>query len=223
MKQTGDASAPSASVLLPLVYVASVLILDALVVQRVHWLIDWTRITWTLGGFNMLRSLLWLVIPLLWSARDFDWGYYGWRRWTRGDVVLFVVLMSGTLGVVFLLLPFLPGVNRYYQPHRFINDHARWSAWKHLALWNLGWLPGWEFMCRYFLLRRVAVRSPAAAVFLVAAVEGAYHLNKPALEAVAMVLFSVAASSWAVKRRNGLLPLLVHGGVECALSVYLVM
>ena len=223
MTNTRESVERHSSVLLPLVYVACVLTIDTLVMQRVHWLIDWTRVTWTLGDFNLLRCVTWLLVPLLWSAREFDWSYYGWRRWTRRDIALAVVLMGAAIGVI-VLVPFLPGVSAYYQPHRFTSDRARWHAWKQLALWNLGWLPGWEFMFRYFLLRRLAVRYPAAAaVFVVAAAEGAYHWNKPALEAVAMVFFSVAASSWAVKRRNGLLPLLVHSVVEVALSVYLVI
>lgn len=210
------------SVLAPLMYVGVVLTLDTLTVQHVHWFIDWSRCTWTIGGFNMLRCVTWLLIPLLWSAREFDWGYYGWQRWTRGDVVLALVLTCGAIAVI-LLLPFIPGVAEYYRPRRYYSDLARWHAWKQLALWNLAWLPGWEFMLRYFLLRRLRVVYPAAAVVVVAAAEGAYHLQKPVLEAVAMVLFSIAASSWAVKRRNGLLPFLVHTVVELALSVYLVM
>ena len=205
----------------PLLYVAVVLSIDALATSGTRWPIDWRMFVWMRGAFDIFKFTTWLVIPLLWSARDFDWGYYGWQRWTRADAALCAALVIACI-VAVALIPQLPGVDAYYRPRAYRSAKAEWREWARRLVWTLSWLPGWEFLHRYVLLRRLRVISPVLAVITVALFEGVYHLQKPLLECLGMVLLSIVLSTWAVRRVNGLLPLLVHASIEAALAIFMI-
>ena len=205
-----------------LLYVAVVLSIDALATSGTRWPIDWRMFVWMRGAFDIFKFTTWLVIPLVWSLREFDWGYYGWTRWTPADLGLCAALVIGGI-VAVALIPNVPGVNTYYRPRVYRSAEAEWRAWARRSVWTISWLPGWELLHRYVLLRRLRAISPVFAVITVALFEGVYHLQKPLLECIGMVLLSIMLSSWAVRRVNGLLPLVVHASIEAALSVFMIV
>ena len=102
-----------------------------------------------------------------------------------------------------------------------------------MMVWNLSWLPGWEFLHRYFLLKAVqrealdrgrflpGWRWAQWAWLLVPVSETLYHLQKPGLEAVGMFAFSVVLTFWCLKRRNWLFGFLLHLTIEVELLVFM--
>jgi len=168
--------------------------------------------------FDAYKFSAFLVVPLLLSLRKMDWGYYGVKRWRRIDAYfLAALLVVGILAVWSISI--FPSLSSYYQPH---GAEKSTLFVRHMA-WLVSWLIGWEFLHRYFLLTHVSKAWPRFGWLLVPLCEGLVHLQKPALEAVGMVLLSLVITFWAVKRRNGLFPFLVHAAIEVDLLIYLLL
>jgi hypothetical protein len=202
---------------LALLYVVTVLIVDTGAALAWPGPFDWTIFRWRIGAFDLFKFIFWFLVPVILSVKNFDWGYYGVRNWQRKDVLAFLVLVALGSGAVWLI-PRVPVLRSYY-----LTDPkgGSWTVLASVAIWNLSWLPGWEFLHRYFLLRRFNTISTKLAVGVVALCEAGYHLQKPWPEMVGMFLLSIVLSTWATRRKNGLLPLLVHVYIEVALALFL--
>ena len=167
-------------------------------------------------GADLFKLTAWFLIPFLFCLPRMDWGYYGIKRWTRFDYYLLAA------AIVLELLAVLSV--RFSPTLRAALPNLRNASVFEFTLWNFSWLIGWEFMHRYLLLRRLSVSFPRFGWLLIPIYEGAYHLVWPTLLMPAgMVLFSLVATYWSLKRRNGLLPFLAHLIIECQLTVFLIL
>jgi hypothetical protein len=205
-----------------ILYVGLALGLDALAFLGVRSPVDWTLLRWTLGDFDLYKFIVWLLLPLAFAWRRLDRGWYGIARWKRRDAFILAALLLAGFAAL-LLIPRLPGVAELYPGTRLLPAHERWVLFGAQLLWSLSWVPGYEFLMRYLLLRAASARWPRHGWWLVPLAEGLYHLQKPWIECAAMVLFSILLTRWALVRRNGLLPLLAHLLVELELGLVLLL
>jgi hypothetical protein len=172
------------------------------------------------SGFDWLKFVLWFAVPALWLLRSGDGVGYCLRgtkvEWTlQGGVVvasclaMFVVASTSELSTYYL--GGLPQARL-----------ERWQYVQRQLLWTLSWLPGYELLMRRLLLRRAAMLGRWS-IALVAMLEFIYHLQKPMLEAVAALGFSVALSIWVRRRPTSVHPLLAHLWVELVLIGFLAL
>ena len=167
-------------------------------------------------GADLFKFTAWFLIPFVFCLPRMDWGYFGIKRWVRSDYYLLAMV------IVIELLAVL-SVRLFPTLRAALPDLRNESALE-FTLWNLSWLVGWEFMHRYLLLRRLSVSFPRFGWLLIPIYEGAYHLVWPTLLMPAgMVIFSLIATYWSLKRRNGLLPFLAHLVIEFQLTVFLIL
>jgi hypothetical protein len=167
-------------------------------------------------GADLFKFTTWFLIPLIFCLPRMDWGYYGIKRWVRSDYYLLAA------AIILELLAVLSV--RLFPDLRAALPDLHNESLLPIILWNLSWLLGWEFMHRYLLLRRLSVSFPRFGWLLIPIYEGAYHLVWPTLLMPAgMVLFSLIATYWSFKRRNGLLPFLAHLIIEFQLTVFLLL
>jgi hypothetical protein len=199
-----------------ILYVALVLGVDTLAYEEVHWLIDWTLFRWVWGDVEVFKLVFWLFIPLAFSWKNFDRGWYGLARWQAADLILLLTL-AALGGLVLMLVPLIPELREGYTGVGGMSAEIKREFVIGLAIWNLSWLPAWEFLMRYVLLRTATARWPRFGWWLVPLVEGIYHLQKSLPEALAAVAFSAVLTYWAFTRRNGLLPLVAHLIIEIEL------
>lgn len=201
-------------------YVAVVLTVDALITMRVSIPFEWRELRVHLrNGVDVNKLLFWLVIPFAVASLRMDWGYWGVRRWKRADGwILLGVIAAGVcaMGVVAAA----PSLRDIYPSLDDLSAEAKRDYALQNLLWILSWLPGWEFLHRYVLLRSALVWAPRWGWVVVPVSEGLYHLQKPGLEALGMAAFSTVLTLWALKRRNALLPLLGHLTIEIELLVF---
>lgn len=168
------------------------------------------------SGFDLYKCVFWLVIPFALSWRGMDWHAFTFRRWTRRDIVFLCALTA--LGLAALaLVPHIPQLNAMYADQSHRSPEVKRALIQHYLVWDLSWLPGWEFLHRYFLLRAVAARWPKYGWLLVPLSEGLYHLPKSYVEAGGMVIFSLLATRWALQRRNIVIPFVAHAAIEVGL------
>ena len=176
---------------------------------------DWFYQGPKIYGADVYKFVAWFVIPFAFSVRTMDWGYYGFGRWRRVDYGIFAGAVVLEL-IAVLAVKFLPSLQAAL-PHL-----AKADVWE-FTVWNLSWIVGWEFLHRYVLLRHLSAQWPRYGWLAVPVFEGAYHLNWPTLWMPAgMVVFSLIATYWSLKRRNGLLPFLAHLIIELQLTVFLI-
>jgi len=150
-----------------------------------------------------------------------DWGYFGLKRWKRSDYYLLLGLAVTGVAVM-LIIPHVPALRQIYPSVRGRSAQAKWGFVSAQLVWTFSWLLGWEFLHRYVLLRPAAALWPRLGWLLVPLSEGVYHLQKPLIEAGGMVLLSIVLTQWTVRRRNMLLPFLVHLVIEVALPLSLI-
>ena len=176
-----------------------------------------------LHQFDLFKLTVWGIIPFLLCLWRLDTGWFGLDRWKRSDRALLLVccvLAVAAVGLV-RLVPQLAEI--YPAAPQGLAFSKRLLLFGGGLLWVVSWLPAWEFLHRYFLLRRVSADFPQYGWLIVPLSETLYHLQKPPLEAAGMLVFSLLATWWTLKRRNLLLPLLVHLVIEIALQVLLVV
>ena len=171
-------------------------------------------------GFDVYKFCAWFLIPFLVCLPGMDWGWYGIRRWRRMDYSIFAAALVLEMLAV-LAVHFLPSLRQQLPTAPDTENVSRFILL--YTVYNFSWLLGWEFLHRYVILRRVSVRWPKWGWLLVPVFEGVYHLNWWPVIAMpaAMVLFSLVATWWSLKRQNGLLPLLAHLIIELQLTVFL--
>jgi hypothetical protein len=181
-------------------------------------LYSWLRAD-LLRQFDFFKFTFWLMIPLLFSIRWMDWGWFGVRRWKRMDRWLLAgFLAAGIAGV--LLIPWFPSLRNEFPSLGQLPGTQKAAIFLGMMVWNLAWLPGWEFLHRYVLVRKLDTRWPRYGWMLIPVFETLYHLNRPAM-AAGMALFSIVATLWTRKRRNAMLPFIVHFAIEIALWVFI--
>jgi len=237
---------PSRLAWLVVVYVAAVLGIDALAASGLDWPFDWGMFDWRprdvyafgqwaglpketfdwlnhvrLQGFWVFKFVFWLLAPGLVCLFTMDWQYFTFRRWKTWDYALLLAACALGAAAVFLI-PLIPGLADYYpQMARQMNLADKLAAFGGYGLMLVSWLPGWEFLHRYVLVRAVHNAWPRYGWLLVPLSEGLYHLTKHWAEALGMVLFSVLATRWTIARRNMLLPFLVHLVIELTLFLFI--
>ncbi len=234
--------------LLAAVYVVAVLTADTLAAQRVEWLIDWRDLHWSLSdlhrwlwsvtegwgvelgqlswlqdrrwqSFDVFKFAFWLLLPLLFCLPRMEWAWLGLRR-MRGSDWLGLMMIAAAGGGAMAIIPMVPELRQTYPGLGYLPGAARWEYFQLQLFWILSWLIGWEFLHRYVLLRAVSRISPAWGWLLVPLCEGAYHLQKPLLEAGGMVLLSLLLTHWTLRRRTLMPALLAHLLIELELLAY---
>jgi CAAX prenyl protease-like protein len=172
---------------------------------------------------DALKTFLWLILPLGIVWVGMDWEQLTFRTWKRIDYLLLLGL-AGVGIIVVLVIPLLPGVREVYASGRLPASWDRRVLFIVAQLvWTFSWLPGWEFLHRYFLLRPSVARWPRYGWLLVPLSEGLYHLQKPMLETVGMVAFSILATQYTLRRGNVLLPFLAHLIIEIELILFMAL
>lgn len=219
---TGSAGGSNGVLALVLLYTAVVLLVDTLAARNVTTPIHWRIFSWhARNGADLFKLMAWFVIPFLFSLRRFDWGWLGTARWKRIDAIILGVLAAVCAGAV-LAIPLFPSLRHTYGSVSHAAAASKWSYATHNVVWTFSWLVGWEFLHRCVLLRALSARWPRWGWLLIPVFEGVYHLQKPLIEALGMVVFSCILTPWAQRRRNVLLPFLAHLAIELELIVFLV-
>jgi len=224
---------------LALLYVIAVLVIDTLAVRGVdvpiRWSIFHTNFEVTVfeslfgsslapewSHFDAYKFLAWFAVPLLFSLYRLDLGNFGVRRWKKTDIAVLGVLVVFGIGAV-SLIPFFPSLDKIYGGLGDRPSDIRWAYARGNLLWMISWLIGWEFMLRYFLMRKVVNGFGKYAWLIIPALEFAYHLQKPFLEALLAGGGGVLLTYWALQRKNVLLPFLAHLSIEMALLVFMLV
>ena len=205
------------------VYVAVVLGVDTLAAQRVQFVIDWRMFLWvSSSGFDWFKFVTWFAIPFAAALPWLDLHALSFKRWKRMDLWLLAGL-AGVGAVAVIIIPLLPGVRDIYPGYGVLPAADKQAFAVRHMIWVFSWLIGWEFLHRYTLLRAWDAWLPRVGWLIVPLSEGLYHLQKPLLEALGMVLFSLVLTYWARKRRNVLLPFLAHLIIEIELLIFLMI
>lgn len=200
-------------------YVAIVLVVDTLIAHRVTIPFHWSVLHFQPYGFDVFKAVAWLIIPLCLTFRMAHWDWFGVKRWRRSDVAVLAGMAAiGALAV--LLIKFVPGLRGFYPSYAGMPAQAKIDFAVFYAIWWLSWLPGWEYMHRFYLLGTVNARWPVWGWILVPVFEALYHLQKHPLEAAGMFAMGVVLTWWARKRENVLLPFLAHFLVEAELLAF---
>lgn len=173
-----------------------------------------------LQSFDVFKFVFWFVVPVALCGRRLDLKAFSTARWRKFDWYL------AGIGVVLALLavfavPLIPSLRAYYAAPIGLSTETKLLEFARSLVWTLSWLPGWEFMHRYFLLRPVAAQWPRYGWVIPAVFEWAYHLPKAIIEGLAMAGFSLLASQYILRRRNVALPFYIHLIIEVALPLSL--
>lgn len=174
-----------------------------------------------LAQFDLFKLVMWGVVPLLMCLWWLDLEWFRFNRWKPLDRKFFWV--CGALGVAAVIsVRFIPQLSAAYPGMGGTPFSERAVALLAGLLWVVSWLPAWEFLHRYFLLRRLSADFPRFGWLLVPLAETLYHTQKPWPEMAGMLVFSIAATQWTLRRGNLMLPFLVHLVIEVALLILLV-
>ena len=224
-----------------ILYVALALTVDTLAVQQIRWPFDWSVFQWSpescwrlfgmtppgwatsspVSRIDMFKLIFWFIVPFAICLPRMAWRWLSPQDWKRSDWLLLVGFIGlGSIAVI--SVGFIPALRNAYPGMSHLSSDIRRGYSIGYLLWVVSWLPGWEFLHRYLLLRVVMRRFPRYGWLLIPAFETLYHLQKPLLEAGGMLVFSLLLTGWSVKRRNALLPFIAHLYVEIALLVALV-
>ena len=177
-----------------------------------HSLISWMGSAF-FAQVDLFKLVFWLLIPLAICIWRMDWDYLTRRRVKPADW-WFLVGMCAIGAVAVIAVKFIPVMATQYGGMGQAALSLRLKFMVVQIFWVASWLPGWEFMHRYFLLRRVSVDFPGGGWVLLPLAEGAYHLSKPWPEMLAMVAFSVIMTQYTLLRKNIVIPFLAHLAVE---------
>ena len=145
-------------------------------------------------------------------------GYFGFRRGT-GPGTFLLAGVGGLCLLAGLVVPWVPSLKAWYPGAADQPIELRWRIVIFQLAWIASWLPGWEFLHRYVLLRPFQERFARFGWLVVPLSEGVFHLQKHWLEMAGMVAISLVLTRWAAKRRNMMLPFLAHLIVEVELVI----
>lgn len=210
------------SAILALLFVATSLFLDAAAFKK--WLPEdlGLVIRFHPWNFYVFPFVFWLIIPGFLSRKTLDKSYFGLKNWHLRDFIFAGVFCFGFIGLL-PLIHFIPELGEVYKSKSHLSFSDK--AWYLLDrfIFTSSWLPGWELTHRFFLLRYITRAFPKYGWLWIPFCEGGYHfLAKPITESLGMVLFSVFATRWTMKRQNLLLPLFVHFMFEFSLYLFLI-
>lgn len=223
-----------------ILYVGLVFTIDTLASQRVSFLFDWTMFSWSLSDlleylpdfqkgspllriafhFDLFKFLAWFLFPFVLCWKNLD------RQWllpthTQKRPRLFYFFSILSVFVVLIALFLIPSLRDYYGG----NTGAQQKSWLEAGLsffvWEMSWFPGWEFLCRYVLLRAALRIRPSWGWLVVPLFEGRYHLQKPFAEAMGMAVFSLFMTAWTVQHKSMFIPFCVHFLIEIVLLIFL--
>jgi len=204
-------------------YSATVLGVDYLAATGSTWPLEWRILRWqTSYGVDLFKLVFWFLVPFGLCIPRMDWGAFGLKRWRRIDYIMLAGLLAVGLAAI-LAIPLFSSLRHTYPGLGQMAHDAKWYYATVSTFWTLSWIVGWEFLHRYFLLRPLSQAWPRCGWLLVPALEGVYHLQKPLLEAAGMVALSLIVTPWAMKRRNVLLPFLVHLAIELELLTFRIL
>lgn len=232
---------------IPVAYVATVLAVDTLAAQHAVFLLPWGWFEWNLydvahlfegwgwiepetaiglrqsvwARFDCFKFLFWFVVPFAFCLSNMDGAWFGLKRLKKWDYAL---LGGGVLlGILVLfVIPLLPGLRDYYPSLREMPAEQKRLVVLAYLVWTASWLPGWEFLHRYVLVKALGDRMGGMGWLLIPAFEGLYHLPKSPWECAGMVVFSFLASYYAKRKESMVVPFLVHLAIEMALPVFMV-
>lgn len=225
---------------LSILYVGIVFAIDSLASQRVHFLFDWTMFSWSLSDlleylpgfqkgstllriafhFDLFKFLAWFLFPFVLCWKNLDWQWLLPAK-TPNHPRLFYFFLFFSVFVVLIALFLLPSLRNYYGGNTGVHQKSGLEAVFSFLVWEASWFPGWEFLCRYVLLRAALRLRPSWGWLAVPLFEGLYHLQKPLAEAAGMAVFSFFMSAWTVKHKNMFLPFCAHLLIEIVLLVFL--
>lgn len=220
--------------ILVIVYVDIALGVDSLIAMRFRWPFPWSRLDWHLAtafpglrdtpwaGFDLFKFVFWFLIPFAMCLPGMNWKYLVGGPWKKVDLILVGILTAVGMGVMFLI-PLVPALSATYLGHGNLTPEQKTQYFLGAMVWNLSWLVGWEFMHRYLLLGAARRAWPGWGWLLVPLAETLYHLQKPGVEALGMLAFSVVLTMWCMKRGNWLLGFVVHLIIEVELLIFLTM
>jgi len=171
------------------------------------------------AAFDVFKFLVWFAIPAGLCLPWMDWGAWGTRRWRQVDYYILVGMVGGSIALA-LSIPYIPGVREDYVPG--VPESMQFTAFWSYIVWTVSWLPGWEFLHRYFLIRALDYLEIKFEWLIVPVVEMLYHLPKMTLEVPGMFLYGFIATQLTKHRVNWMLPFLVHLAIEVALVLFLV-
>lgn len=167
------------------------------------------------NGLDGFPLITWFVVPLLllfpldkkWFEPKFVFQKSVSPKFLLGlALVFFVVTFSISV------IPYIPQLSNYYFEKTTSDARVRES------FILLSWLPGWELMFRYWLPKVLTDLKKGAIWFAVVPLyEVGYHLIKPYPETIAMAVFSIISTIWVFKKRNTVLPSVLHLWVEIIL------
>jgi membrane protease YdiL (CAAX protease family) len=162
-------------------------------------------------GFEYFKFIAWLVIPAMVAAPTIDKRYFSNERWRRSDYYILLALIGAGLLTV-ALARFIPSVASYYHATGDWSLDFKVAESLRKLVWICSWLIGWEFLHRYVLLVTFKQAWPRYGWMLIPILEVFYHIlqQKPGVELVFVGIGGVLLTYWAVRRRNTLLPLIVH-------------
>jgi hypothetical protein len=235
-----ETKALRASSLLIVFYVLAVLVTDFCASSHCQIPFEWRIFSWSLADvlrpvsvgsnhprllltaeyFDLFKFLFWLFIPLLFSLKSLDWKWLFPDSFERKDGYFLVLLIAISL-VAFFALMTVPSLKEYYGHGGLAGKTTKTERAFCFVLWESSWLPGWEFLFRYVLLRALLQLNLRYLWLLLPILEGLYHLQKPWIEAAGMAVFSLLLTAWTVKRKNCFLPFCAHLLVEAFLLVIL--
>lgn len=219
---------------LVIVYVTAALGADTLVATGVNWPFHWQELAWRPGTlhssldvapwsrFDLFKFSFWFLVPFIACLPGMNWRYLVRGPWKRGDVAFVGALTILGMGAMFLI-PLVPALKAIYPDMGDLSTVQKWDFFSSRMVWTLSWLIGWEFLHRYLLLGAAQKAWPKWGWVIVPLSETLYHLQKPGLEAVGMMAFSVVLTLWCMKRSNWLLGFLVHLIIEVELLIFMTM
>ena len=210
-------------------YAIVVLAVDCLATRGVGVPFDWTIFAWRHeSGFDLFKFIAWLAVPVALTRPWRDLGWFGFNRWKRRDLALLAGLfLLGAFAVA--AVAWIPSLREMYPSLGEHSSAVRWQFVITTLVWLSSWLIGWEFLHRFVLARALADAFPRrpvlAACAIIPVIEALYHLaqGKGALESAGVLVFGILLTSYAVHRRNVLLPFLAHLFIELALVAFLVL
>lgn len=173
-------------------------------------------------GIDIFKLIFWLIIPLIFTWRSMDWGYWRTTRWKSNDLWILTAIAAIGIGAM-MAMRYLPALQGYYPSHSGSSFALKADFVVTQLFWIVSWLVGYEFLHRYVLLQRLDLHWPQFGWLLVPLFDGAYHLTKAWPEMLAMMVFAVFLTWWTRKRRNLLLPLTAHLIIKIELVAFLVL
>ena len=198
----------------PLVYITVAHVIDHLIQSSNRSNI------FQLGSFDFYKFIAWFLIPLSLSYKNNFKEYL--KKPRRSDY--FITMAMIVVGVfAILIIPYIESLNSYYHSFTFQSDQQKFNYMKGQVIWTFSWLIGWEYIHRYYIITKTYPILKNKLLWIIPLLEGFYHYNKPPIEFISVFIFSFILTLWTIKRKNILLPFIIHLTIEIILIFSQVM